>query len=185
MILFTEMARRCFDVSWMYLTVFWAVLHLCVLPRAGSSHCRLQLLRSQCCFAVPQTALEPGIDRVGWSSGGFPGEVYHDFFSSGTNTSVHFRIQDVGSFRTAPVAACMDGGQRSDRCSMHGAGSGFACILYAAFSISTVFKRALWDIPRIAAASGGTLAGKRHCGGRLSCLFSVLASLIQPALFLF
>jgi len=87
-------------------------------------------------------ALEPGIDRVGWSSGGFPGGLPCDFFFRDKH-QCSFRIQGVGSFRTAPVAACMDGRQRSGRCGMHGAGSGFACILYAAFSISTVFKRAL------------------------------------------
>ena len=142
-ILFTEMARRCFDVSWMYLTVFSGQFCTCVFcQRAGSGHCRLQLCGHNAVCTVPQTALEPGIDRVGWSSGGFPGGLPCDFFFRDKH-QCSFRIQDVGSFRTAPVAACMDGRQRSGRCGMHGAGSGFACILYAAFSISTVFKRAL------------------------------------------
>lgn len=69
--------------------------------------------------------------------------VYLVIFSSGTNTSVHFGFKTLEASAPRPVAACMDGRQRSGRCGMHGAGSGFACILYAAFSISTVFKRAL------------------------------------------
>lgn len=49
-ILFTEMARRCFDVSWMYLTVFLGVLHLCVLPKGRQQPLSLAALRSQCCL---------------------------------------------------------------------------------------------------------------------------------------
>ena len=94
-ILFTEMARRCFDVSWMYLTVFlgsFALVCFAKGPAAAIVVCSFAVTMLFVLFRKPRwsralTALA-GVLAVFLV-------VYLVIFSSGTNTSVHFGFKTL------------------------------------------------------------------------------------------
>lgn len=94
-ILFTEMARRCFDVSWMYLTVFlgsFALVCFAKGPAAAIVVCSFAVTMLFVLFRKPRwsralTALA-GVLAVFLV-------VYLVIFSSETNTSVHFGFKTL------------------------------------------------------------------------------------------